>query len=416
MKADSKAFYESKTRAVKIHTIILSFSELIWLLKRLAFGFVVAVLLGSGEFAMADTQGKRKELEHLKGRIHDLEETLGRARGHKQQLTGELETIERQVGDLARQLRRLEADITDRSQALQTLQEEERTRRARIDRQQHILRGQLRSAFVMGRQERLRILLSQEDPGLITRMMAYHEYLSRARARRIGEIREQVEQLRGVEAAIREEKARLQVLHEARSRERKDLEDARSRHRKLVQRLDHELRDSDAELVKLKRDAQAMQLLVKRLETELAKTESVHREPMYKRRGRLSWPVSGRISVRFGSSRASGGLTWDGVVIDAAEGGEVRAIHHGRVAYADWLRGFGLLLILDHGDGYMSLYGFNQTLLKETGEWVEEGEGIALVGASGGRSNSGLYFGIRRNAQPRNPRKWCRRLKGRRTG
>ncbi len=386
-------------------------------MRRYAFGILIAgLLLDLGQVAVAGTGEKRQELKDLKGRIVDLEETMGRARGQMQQLTSELEVLERQVGDLARELRRLEADITDRNLAMETLQVEERTRRARIDRQQRILRRQLHSAFVMGRQERLRLLLSQDDPGLITRVMAYHEYLSRARALRISEIRDQVDQLRGVEAAIREEKARLLDLHQARSRDSQELEGTRSRHRQLVRRLDRELQYSGAKLTKLKQDAEAMQALVKRLELELAKTESVTREPMSKRRGRLHWPVAGRISARFGSRRASGGLTWDGVVIDAAEGGEVLAIHHGRVAYADWLRGFGLLLILDHGDGYMSLYGFNQTLLKETGEWVEEGEGIALVGASGGRSNSGLYFGIRREGQPRNPRKWCRRLKGMRTG
>ncbi len=386
-------------------------------MRRYVFGVLIAgLLLGLARVDAAGTGEKRQELKDLKGRIVDLEETMGRTRGQMRQLTGELEVLERQVGELARELRLLEADIIDRNQSLETLQAEERTRRVRIDQQQIVLRRQLYSAFVTGRQERLRLLLSQDDPGLITRVMAYHEYLSRARAQRIGEIRDQVDQLRGVEAAILVEKARLLDLHQARSRDSQELEGTRSRHRQLVLRLDRELRDSDVELAMLKRDAEALQALVKRLELELAKTESVTREPMSRHRGRLHWPVLGRISARFGSRRASGGLTWDGVVINAAEGSEVLAIHHGRVAYADWLRGFGLLLILDHGDGYMSLYGFNQTLLKETGEWVEEGEGIALVGASGGRSNSGLYFGIRRDGQPRNPRKWCRRLKGMRTG
>jgi septal ring factor EnvC (AmiA/AmiB activator) len=108
-----------------------------------------------------------------------------------------------------------------------------------------------------------------------------------------------------------------------------------------------------------------------------------------------------------------GKLTWDGVLIAAPEGREVRAIHHGRVAFADWLRGFGLLLIIDHGDGFMSLYGHNQSLFKETGEWVEPGEVVAQVGSSGGRTRSGIYFGIRHNGEPQNPQQWCRRTRGR---
>lgn len=377
---------------------------------------VVGCMLGMTCAAQADSRVKRQELETLKGRIVDLEETLDRTRGQRQALLGELEALERRIGDHARQLRRLEADIRERNLALEALQTEEQGRRGRIDRQQDMLRRQLRNAFVMGRQQRLRLLLSQEEPGPVARVMAYHEYLSRARARRIADIREQVEQLRGVRAAIVEERTRLEELHRARSRDREQMRAAQAGQRQLVRRLDRQLKDSDAELTKLKQDARALSALVKRLEVELAKTESVSRKPISRRRGGLPWPVAGRISARFGSHRASGGLTWDGVVIDAAEGGDVRAIHHGRVAYADWLRGFGLLLILDHGDGYMSLYGFNQTLLKETGDWVEEGDSIALVGASGGRSTSGLYFGIRQDGRPSNPRRWCRRTRGGKTG
>jgi septal ring factor EnvC (AmiA/AmiB activator) len=148
------------------------------------------------------------------------------------------------------------------------------------------------------------------------------------------------------------------------------------------------------------------------LEAERARGEGAQRRSISGLKGDLSWPVQGRLSTRFGTQRASGGLTWDGVVISAGEGSEVRSLYYGRVAFADWLRGFGLLIILDHGDGYMSLYGFNQALLKETGEWVERGETIALVGDSGGRNFPSLYFGIRHRGRPLDPRQWCRRLEG----
>ncbi len=364
----------------------------------------------------ADDREKRRELERLRGEIQQLKETLDQDRGQKLKISGELESLERQVGELARLQRELAFDIQDRNQALQTLQAEEKLRREHIEAQKQILRRQLRSAFVMGRQERLRLLLSQDDPGRITRVMAYHEYLSRERARRIAEIREQVEQLLGVEQAVAEEKARLQELHAKRSRERARLESSSDRHRQLVSRLDRQMRDKDARLAALSRDAEALGALVKKLERELAKSESKAQVSLPKRKGRLPWPVKGHMAARFGASRASGGLRWDGVVINAKEGSEVKAVHHGQVVYADWLRGFGLLMILDHGDGYMTLYGFNQTLLKEPGEWVEAGEPVALVGSSGGRGSSGLYFGLRSQGKPRNPKNWCRKIKGRRVG
>jgi septal ring factor EnvC (AmiA/AmiB activator) len=142
--------------------------------------------------------------------------------------------------------------------------------------------------------------------------------------------------------------------------------------------------------------------------------EPVTEEPFASRKGELAWPAKGRIGARFGSARGVGRLYWDGVLIEAPEGGEVRSVHYGRVAFADWLRGFGLLLIIDHGDGYMTLYGYNQSLFKETGEWVEAGEVIAQVGRSGGRSTSGVYFGIRHNGEPIDPKKWCKKINGRR--
>jgi septal ring factor EnvC (AmiA/AmiB activator) len=124
-------------------------------------------------------------------------------------------------------------------------------------------------------------------------------------------------------------------------------------------------------------------------------------------KGKLPWPLAGRTVVRFGSRRRPSGLRWDGLVIAAPLGTEVRAVHRGRVAFSDWLRGFGLLLILDHGDGYMTLYGYNQSLFKEVGEWVETGEPVALAGRSGGRLSPGVYFGIRVHGKPVNPIKWC---------
>lgn len=142
-------------------------------------------------------------------------------------------------------------------------------------------------------------------------------------------------------------------------------------------------------------------------EGELA-SEGTEHTPFLTLRGRLQWPSRGKLTTRYGSARKVGKLKWQGVNIKAPEGTEVHAISHGRVAFSDWLRGFGLLTIIDHGDGYMSLYGGNQSLFKEVGDWVEAGEVIAGVGNSGGRKNSALYFEIRHNGKPTNPLKWCR--------
>ncbi len=178
----------------------------------------------------------------------------------------------------------------------------------------------------------------------------------------------------------------------------------------VLSRLIRDLKDQGRRLDRLQSDERDLKALIDGLEQALADipVEQPLEVAFSGRRGRLPWPARGRIVKRFGSPRL-GGIVWDGVMISAPKGQEVRAIHHGRVAFADWFRGFGLLLILDHGDGYMTLYGHNQSLFKEAGDWVEENEPIALVGSSGGRQQAGVYFGIRHQGRAVNPVRWCRR-------
>jgi septal ring factor EnvC (AmiA/AmiB activator) len=369
---------------------------------------IAFAVLFAGVAAPVETpDDKRRELRDLQDRIGVLQETLERTRGQKGDALLELEELERRVGATARGLRDLERDLEDRTEALAHLQSERARREERLGGQRDALAAQLRAAFVMGRQERLKLLLSQEQPGLLSRLMAYHEYLSLSRARRIGEIRARVSELLAVETEVAEERDQLERLRARREAERAELEALRTERRGLVAELDRALQEKGATLASLQRDAASLEALIERLERRATEREARSGEPMSRRKGRLAWPVDGRLSVRYGASRASGGLVWDGVVIDAALGTEVKAVHHGRVAFADWLRGFGLLLILDHGAGYMSLYGFNQTLLRETGEWVEAGDAIALVGDSGGRHRASLYFGIRHEGRPQDPGGWC---------
>ena len=187
--------------------------------------------------------------------------------------------------------------------------------------------------------------------------------------------------------------------------------------RELVAKLTAELQDQGRQLARLQSDERELNALIKGLEQALADIPVEHPQQMQfaALRGRLPWPASGRIVSRFGTPRL-GGLFWDGVMISAPEGREVRAVHHGRVAFADWLRGLGLLMIVDHGDGYMTLYGHNQSLFKEVGDWVEADEAIALVGSSGGRERAGVYFGVRFKGRPVDPAKWCRRMAGSKVG
>lgn len=361
-------------------------------------------------------EDRQQRLEVLEQRIDSLQQTLESTREHKDQARKQLEQSERRMGRLAKDLRESQRELQERGETLQQLQVKRELKQRQVTRQRGLLAGQLRSAYIMGRQERLKLLLTQEVPGRLSRIMAYHEYLSRERTHHIRDMERQMTELLSLEQEVSDQRQVLNLLLARQEMDQQQLEADSRLHRSLVKELDTLLRATGTALRGARQDARNLSALLDRLEQQALQREKERRKPIKEHKGRLDWPVKGRLAFRFGTQRASGGLSWDGVVINAPEGRDVRAVHHGRVAFADWLRGFGLLLILDHGGGYMSLYGFNQTLLKETGEWVDEGETLALVGTSGGRTRPGVYFGIREAGRPQNPQRWCKGLKQGRTG
>ncbi len=275
----------------------------------------------------------------------------------------------------------------------------------------------MRAAYAMGRQERLKILLNQQDPAVVSRMLVYYDYFNRTRTERMKQISTVLETLQETELALTLEERRLVELQSSELESKQQLDLAQEERMRVVAALNLDLRSKGQRLEGLQQDEAQLQKLLSSLQEELIARPlgKLDRKLFKSRKGRLSWPSKGRLTAKFGTARA-GNLKWDGVVISAPEGREVKSIHHGRVAFADWLRGFGLLLIVDHGDGFMSLYGHNQSLFKETGEWVEAGEPVALVGSSGGQNNPGVYFGIRYKGRPVNPKAWCKRSRNNRVG
>jgi septal ring factor EnvC (AmiA/AmiB activator) len=358
--------------------------------------------------AAAEPDAQRARLESLRSEIAALQAEIAEKRGTHGGLTGELRAAEQSIAGAARQLRRVEADLDGQAKRLAGLRQERAVREQTLQGHHATLAAQARAAYVMGRQERLKILLNQQDPARLSRAMIYYEYLSAARARAIAAIGEDLERLADTEREIRSEEVRLDALRAERAAELARLELAQQQRRALVGVLGRELADQGRQLERLQADERNLETLLRRLEQALADVpaEQTGAAAFGDLRGRLPWPAQGRIVQSFGTPRL-GSVSWDGVMIAANEGGEVRAVHHGRVAFADWLRGFGLLLIVDHGDGYMTLYGHNQTLFKEAGYWVDVNEPVALIGSSGGRERSGVYFGIRHQGRAVDPVRWC---------
>ena len=369
------------------------------------------------ESSPADTAEQQRRLHQLRARIASIQEGLEAARGERDQVNEQLRESEREIGRVARKLRVLGGRLKRLEDELGTLRDTERAQTRSLDSERAALSSQVRAAYAMGRQERIKIMLNQQDPAVISRVLAYYDYLNRERAQRMERIRVRLEALNDTRRSIDSRQARLQGLRDRAIADRDRLQEAQRLRREVIARLARRIRDQGRQLAELRDDEKELQRLLKSLQEALADIpDNAHlARPFGSLRGRLDWPARGVIANAFGTPKI-GSLRWDGVMIAAKEGIEVMAVHSGRVAFADWLRGFGLMLIIDHGDGYMTLYGHNQSLFKEAGDWVETGEPVASVGSSGGREVAGVYFGIRYQGKPVNPTRWCRRPRGNKVG
>jgi septal ring factor EnvC (AmiA/AmiB activator) len=239
-------------------------------------------------------------------------------------------------------------------------------------------------------------------------VLVYYQYFGRARASQIAAINAHLDQLAGLDAELAAEEQRLTMLEDQQRGEVAKLQSARERRGRALVSLETESKSRAKELERLKEQQGGLEKLVRELRRALERIEKFptdSKDAFARLRGKLAWPVAGRLVASFGQTRA-GGVKWDGVLLAGTQGTPVRAVYHGRVVYADWLSGLGLLTIIDHGDGYLSLYGHNERLYKEVGERVTAGDTIATVGDSGGRPRPELYFEIRKAGKPVDPRPW----------
>ena len=375
------------------------------------------LLLPADGLAAADAEEQRSKLDALRSRISGLRTEMQSKSGEKTELSRLLQESEQHIGRLARKLRVLDGRLSRQGQRLQGLRDEQLAQRRSLDEQ----RGgagtpgarRLRDGPAGAPQDPARPAGPgdcQPCHGLLR--------LSQPRARqRMRAIRQHMQRLADTEHEILDEETQLAVLQQEQQAELDAMQRLQDERKDVVAQLTEELNDQGRQLDRLQSDERDLKTLISGLEEALADIPA--EDPQQLRfaglRGRLPWPAQGRIANRFGAPKL-GSLVWDGVMISAPEGREVRAVHHGRVAFADWLRGFGLLLIVDHGDGYMTLYGHNQSLFKEAGDWVDVNEPVALVGSSGGREQAGVYFGIRHQGRAVDPARWCRRPTGRKVG
>lgn len=349
----------------------------------------------------------QQQLDAVRSRIEAVTRELNESRGQRDTLREQLRGLDQNIGKLAASARRTERSIEANQSRLRALKRQAANARQQLSAQATALEGDIRAAYALGRQDYVKLLLNQEEPAHVARTLTYYRYLGAARSERITQLHATLASARQLEARIRESDRELSALRADAAEKKAAFEAERARRATVLAQVNREVRERSQELERLKADQQRLEGLVRRLTQYLPELPPPDRDARFGRlKGRLAWPTAGALAARFGEPKQVGTLRWRGVLITAQEGAEVHAVASGRVAYADWLRGFGLLLILDHGDGYMTLYGHNQALHKEVGNWVEAGEAIAAVGSSGDAAQTGLYFEIRHQGEPIDPLAW----------
>ncbi|AYC34666.1 peptidase M23 [Pseudomonas cavernae] len=402
--------------------------------------------------AMADQRAEtQQQLEAARKDINELKKLLNQVEQEKSGVQKQLRHTETEMGDLEKQVKSLQDELKDSETELQRLDDEKKKLDSARHEQQRLIGIQARAAYQAGNQEPLRLLLNQQQPAQFSRTLTYYEYLGQARVDQLNTFNETLRQLANVEQDIATQQSRLNEQKSALDGRREQLAQVRKERQLALAQLNQQSSERSRKLKAREQNQAELGRVLKTIEETLARQEREAKAaaeaarqralaeqrlaasqppskakpaaagplvsssganyggPFGQARGKLPWPVSGRLVARYGAPRGGDARsTWDGVLIGASAGSQVRAVHGGRVVFADWLRGAGLLVILDHGNGYLSLYGHNQSLLKDAGDIVKAGEPIATVGTSGGQDAPALYFAIRQQGRPSDPAQWCR--------
>lgn len=359
---------------------------------------------------------EKADMEKLQKEIASLQKELKSVQGTRSNLQKDLEKSETEINSLEKKAEDIKKEINQQNQDLQRLNQERNQLEKQRQAQQSNIAEQILAAYKLGQQSDIKLLLNQESPDRVSRLMTYHGYFVVAQQQKIDRYRNTISKIDEIAPDIERKNLELIAIKKTLDDQHNALSSAHQERQTALNKVNSQLKNKQQELSQLNEDRQKLQVLLSRVTRKIAGSGAVQ-SPSYvplpvggakfsTRKGNLPWPTQGRLLHKFGSQRIAGQLTWSGIYIGASSGNKVVAAHHGRVVFSDYFGGHGLLIIIDHGEGFLSLYAHNQSLFKKAGDPVSAGESIALVGNSGGQSNIGVYFEIRHNGKPIDPSVW----------
>lgn len=357
--------------------------------------------------AIANEDRTKKDLSEIQNALKKSEAKLAAQRKDIAKLQQSLKEYELNIAKNAKALSIAEQSIKDTEAQLTKQQQQANLLKQQQQERQRVLAAQLKSAYMSGGNDYAKMLLNQQNTSQVERTLSYYNYLNKARIEQIEELKALMVEIEAVQAELEQSKKHLVALHQEQSSRHQALIDAQKQRKNNISELKAKLDSTKGAINYLKENEKTLVTTLQELEKE--KVETIELIGLQASKGKLNWPTKGSLAHRFGQQKHSG-IDWKGVLISAKEGSKVSSVHNGQVVYADWLKGYGWVIVVDHGEGFMSLYGHTQTLLKDVGDTVRKGDIIALVGQSGGQANSGLYFELRHKGRAVNPVKWCRRI------
>lgn len=377
--------------------------------KKACFSVFMVVLACQVSMASITKSQQQEKLDKIRDNINQVESSLDNDKSKRGKFQRELKSLDKKIARLSKEINYTKHLIKKYKNLVKSLNSELKDIEKSLKSHKEALSQQIKAAYIMGKNETLKLLLNQQNAIEMGHAVIYYQYLNKTRSHQILEYNLLVHEKTKLKERITGKSVELTELKKNQFMQKNRFSANRARRNKLIALLDSKIVTNEDALASLLTHRKKIEQLLISLGEVLADipTKPAGEKAFSAQKGRLPWPVAGRIINKFGAKKSRSDLKWNGVVLAMNYGEPVRAINRGRVIFSNWLQGYGFIIILDHGSSYMSLYGYNQNLLKEPGDWVNQGDIIATVGDSGGQNASGLYFEIRKQGKPINPKNWC---------